>query len=151
MGEHVRDELDASRHPFETYLLATATVSGLPLVIGRVNSASISTALPGELVIAWGTMLVVGSAMALVGTYWRGRRITGLVLERAGLVGVGGAALVYACVALLAVGLDAAFSACITAGFGAACFAQAHRISVRIAAALSTSAGLARERREHGK
>lgn len=149
MGEHARDELDASRHPFETYLLALAAVSGIPLVFGKPNSGSMAETLPVAVSVAWGVILLAGSLMALAGTYWRGRRITGLVLERAGLVGVGGAALVFAFVAVLANGLDAAFSACITAGFGAACFAQARRISVRVASAVVT-VDLAREARRHG-
>lgn len=126
------DPLDASRHPFETYLLVLAAVSGLPLLFGRANSGSMAAAMPELAVLAWGAMLVLGSTLALIGLYWRGMSATGLLLERAGLIGVGGAAIIFSAVALASIGLDASFSACITAGFGAACFAQARRIAHRI-------------------
>lgn len=130
------DPLEASRHPFETYLLALAAVSGLPLLVGQPNSGTINESLPPSVVATWGAMLVLGSSAALAGTYWRGRRSTGLLLERTGLVGVGGAAVIYALLAVANVGTQALFSACITAGFGFACFAQARRISARIRAVL---------------
>lgn len=141
--EHARgfEYLAASRHPFETYLLALALVSGIPLMFGRANSASVAATLPDALVVVWGTMLVVGSGTALVGTYWRGSLLTGVVLERTGLVGVGGAAIVYSLATVLAVGIGATFSACLTVGFGLACFAQAHRISRRINRLMARAAG----------
>lgn len=129
--EHI-DPLAASRHPFETYLLALAAISGLPLIIGEPTSGTIDEALPYPLVLVWGLMLLVGSTIALVGLYWRGRSATGLVLERAGLIGVGGASLVYATALVILVQFEGAFSSCITAGFGLACFTQARRISMRI-------------------
>lgn len=130
--KHTTDDLAASRHPFETYLLALAFVSGLPLIFGQRNSGSIEATLPPLLVDAWGAMLVLGSALALLGLYWRGHEFTALVLERSGLVGVGGAAAVYATSVVLGVGLDGLFSACIIGAFAGACFAQARRISRRI-------------------
>lgn len=142
------DELAASRHPFETYLLVLAALSGIPLLFGAPNSASVEAALPPLLVAVWGAMLVVGSTMALVGTYWRGRLMTSYVLERTGLVGVGGASVVYALCAVMGAGLDAAFSACLTVGFGVACFAQAHRISRRVGAILNRVERLRRLDRE---
>lgn len=127
------DPLDASRHPFETYLLSLAAVSGIPLLFGEPNSASIEATLPPLLVNGWGAMLMLGSLLALTGLYWRGRSITGLVLERAGLVGVGGASLVYGAATMIAAGgWSGLFATCVVGGFGLACFAQARRISVRI-------------------
>src|SRR5918996_793715 len=90
------DPLEASRHPFEVYMLVLAAISGAPLLFGKPNSCSIEETLPPLLVTAWGGMLVVGSLLALLGLYWRGRSSTALLMERAGLVGVGGAAVVYA-------------------------------------------------------
>jgi hypothetical protein len=129
------DPLEASRHPFEVYMLVLAAISGAPLLFGKPNSGSIEETLPPLLVTAWGGMLVVGSLLALLGLYWRGRSSTALLMERAGLVGVGGAAVVYAA-ALTTAGWRGAFAGCLTAGFGLACFAQAHRISQRIRAVI---------------
>lgn len=132
------DPLAASRHPFEVYLLALSAVSGVPLLFGEPNSGTIDAELPREVVAAWGAMLIAGSTLALVGLFWRGgRAASGLLMERTGLIGVGGASLVYAATALFSVGTDAAFSGCITAGFGAACFTQARRIGLRIRAVLA--------------
>lgn len=131
------DPLEASRHPFETYLLLLAAVSGVPLMFGKPNSASIAATLPHTLVVGWGVMLVIGSTLALIGLYWRGRSSTGLVLERAGLIGVGGASVVYASsVMLSAPGFTGSFAASITVGFGVACFVQARRISARLRTAI---------------
>lgn len=130
------DPLEASRHPFETYLLALAAVSGVPLLFGQSNSSTIQHGLPPLVVAAWGAMLLIGSTTALAGLYWRGRASTALLMERAGLHGVGGAALVYAVVLLVGTGWTGGFAACITGGFGVACFAQARRISARITTAL---------------
>lgn len=126
------DPLAASRHPFEVYLLALAAVSGVPLLFGQSNSDAVHAALPPLVVNVWGAMLVFGSCLALLGLFWRGHSGTGLLMERSGLVGVGGAAMVYAAIVVGTVGTGGLFSSCITAGFGAACFAQAHRISERI-------------------
>lgn len=126
------DPLVASRHPFETYLLALSAVSGIPLLFGEPTSGTIDDALPPAMVLLWGSMLVFGSIIALVGLYWRGLSTTGLVLERAGLVGVGGASLIYSTAILLTVGLEGLFSGCIISAFGLACFTQARRISFRL-------------------
>ncbi len=132
------DPLAASRHPFEVYLLALSGVSGVPLLLGEPNSGTIEAELPKMVVNLWGAMLLLGSTLALIGLFWRGgRAASGLLMERTGLVGVGGASIVYAATALVSVGLDAAFSGCITAGFGAACFTQARRIGLRIRAVLA--------------
>lgn len=137
LGHHRQHDdfeaLAASRHPFETYLLALAFVSGVPLLFGEVTSQSIERALPSPLVAAWGAILMLGSAIALVGMYWRGALLTGFVMERAGLVGVGGAALIYSASLVVEAGIGGTYAACITVGFGVACFAQARRISRRLA------------------
>ena len=129
------DNLEASRHPFETYLLTLAAVSGLPLLFGKPNSGSIEESLPPFMVGVWGAMLVFGSVLALVGLYWRGRVVTGLLMERSGLVGVGGSSLIYA-VVLIPNGLQGVYAGCITGAFGLACFRQAHRISQRLRASI---------------
>lgn len=129
------DPLEASRHPFEVYLLVLAAVSGVPLLLGKPNSGSVQDALPPAMTALWGAMLVLGSTLALAGLYWRGRRSTGLLMERTGLIGVGGAALVYACI-LLTTGWRGMFAACITGAFGLACITQARRISQRIHAVI---------------
>lgn len=130
------DPLEASRHPFEIYLLVLAAVSALPRLLGRSNSTAIEQGLEPWVVLGWNAMLLTGSLIALAGLYWPGRSATGLILERSGLVGVGGAALVYSTVVFISIGVSGAFSGCIIAAFGLACFNQAHRINHRINQAL---------------
>ncbi len=126
------DPLEASRHPFETYLLALAAVSSIPRLFGASNSDAVESALHPAIVYMWSVMLLAGSVLALVGLFWPGRSATGLILERTGLVGVGGAAMIYSTAVIIAAGLGGAFSFCIIAGFGLACFSQARRINKRI-------------------
>lgn len=122
------DPLKAGRHPFQTYLLVLCLVSGAPLATGRTTPGSIADTLPELLVIAWGAMLVLGSATALIGTFWRRNYATALTLERAGLWSTGGAALAYGLCIFASnpfVGLVASF---IILAFGAACIKRARDI-----------------------
>lgn len=119
------DPLHAGRHPFQTYLLALCTASGLPLLAGRPNSGSVEETLPLIVAIAWGLILCVGAGVALLGSHWPvrdnrgpGAYATALMLERIGLALVGPGALVYAVIIVGAAGLKGLFVAAVVAGFG---------------------------------
>lgn len=118
----------AGRHPFEIYLLALALLVTLPTLFGvapRPGSvASILTGFPGFL---WNLSITAGSALALVGIYWKDR-IWGLIGEQLGLALVGVACLVYTVVVLASTGWSALFPAAIVAGFGASCIRRYFQI-----------------------
>lgn len=132
-------------HPLQTWLLVLAVASGVPLAAGYAEQASIAAALPDSYVMTWGLFLTVSSAAALVGTYWRGELDTAVVLERAGLLVVGWAAVAYAAVVVidrtaLAVLSDAHATreVVITATFGWACLVRARHLTEAIDLAKAT-------------
>lgn len=119
-GVTYADPLHAGRHPFQTYMLSVAVVSGLPLVFGWAPPRSIEATLPPWLVLIWGVMLFGGSAVALLGSYWLGNYANALTIERIGLLVVGGAACLYGMTLLFVFGLSVAVSAGFVLGFALA-------------------------------
>jgi hypothetical protein len=92
-------------------MLIAAVLIGASRLLAQ-TSGSIERALPDLLVLVWYTFLLFSSAISLTGVFWR-ETTTGLLIERAGLFGIGAACLVYA-IALITVGGVAAIAA---AGF----------------------------------
>ena len=89
------DPLRAGRHPFQTYLLLLCLVSALPYLVGRASAEAVELHLPHFLALSWGILLLIGSSLALIGSYWRWSYDTALTLERAGLSITGVDGLVY--------------------------------------------------------
>jgi hypothetical protein len=114
------DPAEQQRNPHQTFLLLLSVGVSWPLAHGRAASGLLERELDDRTVAAWGIALLVGSALALAGQYWTPRphwirrtssstrvlareRWTGLVVERAGLILVTGAAAIYAGVVYLTV------------------------------------------------
>lgn len=119
------DPFRVGRHPFQRYTLGLAFLGGLPLLFGEPTSGSVEEALPWPVVVAWGLILVVGCATALVGVFWPLREpvtprsfVTALFLERLGLALVWPTALVYASIIALMTGFAGLLVAALVAGFG---------------------------------
>ena len=123
------DPLHAGRHPFQTFMLTFVVISSVPIVSGRVAAGSIESTLPRWAALTWGLSLMVGAAVALGGSFWRGRYDTALLLERTGLDFAGFAAIVYAFVIVLVGGFGGLVAAAITAGFGVSCLTRARDIA----------------------
>src|SRR5690242_13761561 len=88
------DPMYSQKNPHQTFLLVFSLYASAPLVFdGQSASRTLDTSISPFLVILWGCFLLIGSAVALVGEFWRGHTWTSLVIERVGLllVGVGGA------------------------------------------------------------
>lgn len=122
------DPFRAGRHPFERYLLFLAVVGSLPIIIGKPTSGSIESTLPLFVVIAWGVLLLLGCAIALIGVYWPLKEpvtpasfVTSLFLERLGLALAYPTALVYSAIIVIVAGIDGVLVAALVAGFGWAC------------------------------
>jgi hypothetical protein len=136
------DPLHAGRHPFQTFLLGLCVISGIPLAFGERTASSISALLPGWMAIGWGVSLSLGALVALVGSYWPRRNYaTALTLERIGLVIVGPAAVVYACVIFIYGGMGGVTAGLITLAFGASAIQRAHDIGKVIHRAIAMADG----------
>lgn len=111
------DPLKSGRHPFQTYMLALCVLASLPLLFGEATNEAVQNNLPLWLAYGWGGMLLIGSFVALVGSFWPGEFDDALTMERIGLVFVGATALVYGLCVLAARSTLAPFYA-ILAGAG---------------------------------
>lgn len=127
-GVKYADPLHAGRHPFQTFMLALAVISGLPLILGRPQPLSIEATLPPWLATTWGVMLFGGAVVALLGSYWLGNYANALTLERIGLLIVGSAACLYGFALLFVLGLSVTVAAGIVLGFGMASLKRSHDI-----------------------
>jgi len=121
-------------------MLLAAAVVGVSRVL-QPTSGTLERALPWLLVVIWYVLLSLASVTALLGIFWR-EVLAGLLIERAGLMGLASAGSVYA-IALIAVGgWTAVAAAGFVMGFAGASVVRAvdiGRILVRIRA-LTTQA-----------
>lgn len=111
------------RSPFEAFLLLVSLVAVLPLLQGDPGSAALEAALNDGTIIVWGLALGAGSTLALTGLWWRGGIWASWLLERAGLMLVCVAALVYGAVIVEAAGSvdEIRYAAAVQTGYSAAC------------------------------
>lgn len=128
------DPLYAQRNPFQTFLLTLSLVAAAPLLRGDAGSALLERELPELAVVLWGACLLVGSLLAVVGEFWRGRTWNGLVVERAGLALVGGMAGVYAWIVWRATGStdEVRYLLAVQVAYAAACAARVVQITRRL-------------------
>ena len=130
----VADPVYTQRDPFETLLLGLSVLASVPLLRGDAGSALLERELDNATVIAWGLALLIGSVLALAGSYWHGHAYAALVVERGGLVLVGGAAAVYALVVLATVDDrgGVAYLTCVQAAYALACGWRCKQITSRL-------------------
>lgn len=103
------DPLSAGRHPFQTYLLLLCVVSSFPYLFGYATAEAVERNLPVLVALGWGLMLLGGSTLALVGTYWTRGYDTALTMERIGLFATGIAGVIYSLCVLAAKDVYAPF------------------------------------------
>lgn len=125
----------AGRHPFELFTLYLAFLVALPTVLGVLaEPGSIREIMPAWMSWGWSAILLVGSATAIAGIYWR-ERVTGLILEQLGLAGTGLGAFAYTIAVLYVAGDDGAFAAAFCLGFAVACTRRYFQIQQTLDAA----------------
>lgn len=144
-------------NPFQLFLMLLAFTSSLPLLQGQSGSAILDAQLDTVDVVLWGICLLVGSGLDLIGmlTPWR-RRHFGMVIERAGLILVGGAAGIYTYVILHAAPSVGAvrYAAAIQLAFSLACVYRTYQITralrwIAHTAPLVTEQATEQEYRDH--
>lgn len=130
------DATMAGRHPFELFTLYLALLTSLPTVLGIFpEPGTIRALLPVVVVAAWSWVLFLGSAITLVGIYWRERGL-GLILEQLGLAGVGLASAIYAGALLWVAGEPAIITGAIIGGFAVSCFRRYFQIQETVNSAV---------------
>lgn len=113
----------SGRSPFQIYLIALVMLAGIGIVFGA-STNTITRAMGEPYATIWGAFLVIGGFLILLGIYWPKRTLTGLLIERSGLVALGGASLIWSILVIRKVQLDGLFSAMLTLGLFIACVAQ---------------------------
>lgn len=83
------------RNPFETFLLIWTAIAASGFTTGDPGSELLKNILPTKAVVLWGAAAMIGSIAALVGMTIQRWSNDGLVLERTGVLLVGGAAAIY--------------------------------------------------------
>jgi hypothetical protein len=95
--------------PYEVVVLAFLGFAGIVKALHLDSPSIVNRVLADDaFLMAWCSMLVIGSALGLVGRFWRGRLITALGLEQSGLLFVTGGCVVYILSLTQAVNLQAA-------------------------------------------
>jgi len=115
---------------FKVFLAVLCALSGVPLLAGKYPApTSLEASLPHLLIRLWGATLAFGGGLVIAGILIRHAKerrwfLEGLMIESAGLLPLGAAALVLAITAVFAVGVGATFGASIYVMFAAACCAR---------------------------
>jgi hypothetical protein len=111
-----------ANHAFEIIFLIMVAISSARLTLGNAPAPNTTAALlDPSLLRVWAAMLGGGSLLALAGILWPGRLATSLVLERVGLILVGGAVAIYIWGTLGHATAAASMPLAIVGGVGLAC------------------------------
>jgi hypothetical protein len=110
------------RHPFQILIMFMLLLISIPVLLGVTQRpGSIAAILPPPAGLIWSITLTVGTALALVGVFWRDRA-RGLILEQLGLGFVGLASSVYGVAILLSRQDGAAVAIALIFGLAGASF-----------------------------
>lgn len=118
---HIVDPLapiPPSRHPFQFWVLAACNLAGWVTLIKDPDTL-LAQSVPHLIYALWGLLLVMSSSIGLISAWWPDR-ITGLLLERAGLLALGVGAAAYGSLLLHLVGWRAGLAGPMTVGIGIA-------------------------------
>ena len=111
------------RSPFQLYLVSLVLLAGIGITT-NVNRNTITESMGEPYSTFWGLFLTIGGALVLIGIYWPTTSNTGLVIERSGLVALGGASLIWSILVIYKTHTVGLFSALLTFGLFLACAAQ---------------------------
>jgi hypothetical protein len=91
--------------PLEVLFLAVFLMSGIFQSITGARPGSIDVVMPETFRLLWLLMLTLGSAIALIGIFWRGDRVTAMITESVGLAWVSLSLIIYGAAAIVATSL----------------------------------------------
>jgi hypothetical protein len=111
--------------PIESFIAVLCVIAGVTQLTGIGEQQSVDHSLPAALVYLWSVELIVGGVFVMFGVWRRD-----LSRERAGLLTLGAAALVYAICALAFLGSRSIYTVCITTAFAVAVGLRALVISL---------------------
>lgn len=113
--------LRSGKNPFELFMLAWATLAGLVgLLVPESQSSAVVRLLPGWATVAWYGGLAIGGAVSLTGVWLPG--LTSLLVERVGLIALGGFSLLYSAGVVVVAGARGMTTVLIVGAFAGACW-----------------------------
>lgn len=124
-------------YQFEILWAVVCLLVGLPLASGLAPSpSSVNALLPTVLRVVWGISLTLGGGLTLSGILWRhlnvNRFVSGLYVERSGLLMLGTSAAAFVLVVWFYAGAPSLFVAAIYGAFIAACVSRTRSIGMEI-------------------
>lgn len=125
------------RSPWQLYLLSLITISGVALMLG-ISENPVTEAMGNPYTNFWGFFLSIGGFLSLLGIYWPKDPVTGMLVERTGLVALGGASLIWSVLVVWKVHLNGLFSATLTFGLFLASCAQWYWINKNVNKVIKT-------------
>lgn len=111
------------RNALELYLLAFAITTGLATFLRPARDG-----LPGWIQLIWAGVLIGGGLVSLLGMLWHDS-VTGILINRAGLIVTGTGAIAYSIPIWFVSGL---YATVVTLGFGVAAYARAGQITQQL-------------------
>lgn len=122
---------DNPTDPAEPFLLLIAALQGYLTITGIARPASLMAIFSDPWRNLWGSLLLFGGLVALLGIYWQGDSTTGLEFRRVGLCGCATSSLTYG-VILLTLGPQGYVTAVLQLGFVLVCLIRIGQITWRI-------------------
>lgn len=124
-----------SKHPFQLWVMWALAVSGIGTLItvvgGIATPESIAVLLPLWARVAWAALVAITGPLALVAAYWHDR-VTGLLLERAALAGICGAAIAYGLGIVYVAHWKGIIAGGLLVGIGVAAWRRAAHVTVQL-------------------
>jgi hypothetical protein len=112
----------AARYPADpraVFILALSVFSGLTALLLDAAPNSLHQVLPGWVVMGWGLLLSLGSAVTLLGM--SRQSVNGIIIEQVGSITVAATTLFYSAIAFMQVGPSALQSVGIICAWGGSC------------------------------
>lgn len=137
-----------ARSSLQSYFLGLIVVTGVLIATGISRNPAIAEM--GEpYATIWGICLSVGAATALIGGYWR-EQLTGMLIERSGILLLGGSAALWAILVALKTHANSPATVLFTSAFAFACFRHVRYINQHMNLILKAVAD-SKEQDEHGR
>lgn len=118
---------------FEVTYFVLSALFGAALLIWAPPPTSLESQLPGWVVTLWAVALVTCGCVGLIGSYWRGHFVTGLLLERAALLTAAAAGTLYDVAVFSRAGWGATGAAVWVSAYTVSCLLRARDISTVLA------------------
>lgn len=93
-GHDLLTTVPPSRHPFQFWALTACVISGAGSAFDFGQPRTLAEIMPSYMIVLWGWTIMISGLVGLIASWWPDR-ISGLLLERIALGGIGGSCAIY--------------------------------------------------------